>query len=265
MMGAHDDTLALVTGGSQGLGLAIAHRLIDEGCRKLVITSRSVLKGAAAVEELSAKGAEVHVLGVELTDMDQVLPMVDQAVDLIGDVNALVNCAASTDRGSIRDTTPEQWDAIMDANAKAPFFTLQAFANHCITAGHPGAAVNILSITVHCGLPFLAPYVASKNALLGATKNAANALARDRIRVNGINVGWMDTPGEDATQKKWHGREDGWLASAEANMPFGKLVKPEDVAWQTAFLLGPLSGVVNGSIIDFDQQVVGAYPDTNDS
>lgn len=264
-MTAHDKTHALITGGSQGLGLAVAHRLIDEGCRNLVITSRSIMKGAAAVKELSAKGAEVHLLGVELADMDQVLPLVDNAIEKIGHVNALVNCAANTDRGSILDTTPDQWDAMMTPNAKAPFFILQAFANHCVNAGHPGSAVNILSINVHCGLPFLAPYVASKTALLGITKNAANALARHRIRVNGINVGWMDTPGENETQKKWHGREDGWQAKAEANMPFGKLVKPEDVAWQTAFLLGPHSGVVTGSIIDFDQQVPGAYPDTNDS
>ncbi len=263
-MGAHEETFALVTAGSQGLGLAIAHRLIAEGCRNLVITSRSIMKGAAAVEELSAGGAEVHLLGVEMAEMDEVLGMVPEAIAKIGKLNALVNCAATTDRGSILDTTPDQWDAIVDVNAKAPFFALQAFANHCIKAGHPGSAVNILSVNVHCGLPFLAPYSAAKAALLNITKNSANALARNRIRVNGINVGWMDTPGENATQQKWHGRAEGWQAAAEANLPFGKLVQPEDVAWQTSFLLGPQSGVLTGSIIDFDQQVAGAYPDTND-
>ncbi len=264
-MGAHDRTGALVTGGSQGLGLAIARELIAQGCRRIVVTSRNADKGAAAVEQLSALGADAHTLPVEMGDIDQVQEMVPQAVERIGPVNALVNCAANTDRGSILDTTPDQWDAIMDPNAKGPFFALQAFARHCIDSGNGGSCVNILSIVIYGGLPFLAPYVASKAALGGVTKNAAAALAKHRIRVNGINVGWMDTPGEDATQRKWHGRDQGWLEGAEANVPFGMLVKPEHVAKQAAFLLGCESGVVTGSLMDFDQQVIGAYPDTNES
>lgn len=264
-MGAHDNTGALVTGGSQGLGLAICRQLIAEGCRRIVLTSRNADKGAAAVAELRALGAEAHSIPVEMGNIDQVLAMIGQAVELIGPVTALVNCAANTNRGSILDTTPDQWDAIMDVNAKGAFFALQGFAKHCIAAGHPGSAVNILSIVIYGGLPFLAPYVASKAALGGITKNAAAALAKHRIRVNGINVGWMDTPGEDERQKVSHDRIDGWQAEAEANMPFGMLVKPEHVARQTSFLLGQDSGVITGSLIDFDQQVVGAYPDTNES
>ncbi len=262
-MAPHNDTSALITGGAQGLGLAIAQRLVAEGCRRLVITSRDPHKGDRAAVKLAQTGAEVHVLTLDMAEIDKVQAMVPAAVERVGRLNALVNCAANTDRGSILDTTPLQWDAIFDVNAKAPFFALQGFANHCLSAGHPGAAVNILSIVVHCGLPFLAPYAASKAALLNITKNAANTLARHKIRVNGINVGWMDTPGEDATQRKWHDRQPGWQAEAEANLPLGRLVKPEEVAWQTAFLLGPQSGVVTGSVVDFDQQVVGAYPDTN--
>ncbi len=264
-MGVHEPTGALVTGGSQGLGFAIARELIAQGCGRVVITSRNAEKGAAAVARLSASGAEVHTLPVEMGDIEQVQEMVPRAVERIGSVNALVNCAANTDRGSILDTTPDRWDAIMDPNAKGPFFALQAFATHCIESGHDGSCVNILSIVIHGGMPFLAPYVASKAALGGITKNAAAALAKHRIRVNGINVGWMDTPGEDVIQRKWHGRDHGWLEGAEANMPFGMLVRPGHVAKQTAFLLGSDSGVVTGSLMDFDQQVVGAYPDTNES
>ncbi len=264
-MGAHENTGALVTGGSQGLGLAIARELIAQGCGRLVITSRNEEKGAMAVAELSALGADVHTLPVEMGDIDRVREMVPQAVERVGPVTALVNCAANTDRGSILDTTPDQWDAIMEPNAKGPFFALQAFARHCIESGHGGSCVNILSIVIYGGLPFLAPYVASKAALAGITRNAAGTLAKHRIRVNGINVGWMDTPGEDAVQQKWHDRRPGWLENAEANMPFGMLVKPDHVAKQAAFLLGPESGVVTGSLIDFDQQVVGIYPDTNES
>lgn len=264
-MGAHDDTGALITGGSQGLGLAMARELVAQGCRRVVITARDASKGARAVQELAELGAQAHAIAVEMSDIGQVQGMVAQAVARIGPVNAFVNCAANTGRGTVLDTTPETWDAIMDTNAKGPFFALQGFARHCIEAGHPGAALNILSIVVYGGTPFLAPYVASKAALAGITKNAAAALSQHRIRVNGINVGWMDTPGEDMRQKVSHDRADGWQKGVEANMPFGMLVKPAHVARQAAFLLGPESGVVTGSLMDFDQQVVGAYPDTNNA
>ena len=264
-MTVHASTGALITGGSQGLGLAIAKQLAAEGCTRIVITSRDAQKGESAVNELRGMGVNAHCLEIQLTDITQVQSMVTKAVELIGPVNALVNCAANTDRGTILDTTSEQWDALMIPNAKAPFFALQEFAQHCIKEGHVGTCVNILSIVIYGGTPFLAPYVASKAALGGTTKNAAAALAKHKIRVNGINVGWMDTPGEDMRQKVSHDRPDGWQSNVEANMPFGMLVKPEHVAVQTAFLLGPASGVVTGALMDFDQQVVGAYPDTNDS
>lgn len=264
MNGNHAETAALITGGTQGLGLAIAHQIVAEGCRDLVVASRDPIKGKDAVKALSALGANAHFIEVEMGNADQVISMVDQAAAKMGRVTALVNGAASTDRGSILDTTPEMWDSLMDVNAKGAFFALQRFAQRAKAAGHDASAVNILSIVVHCGLPFLAPYVASKAALLSVTKNSAHTLAPDRIRVNGINVGWMDTPGEDVTQRKWHGAGDDWLQKAEARMPFGQLVKPEHVAGLASFMLSPASGVMTGSIVDFDQQVVGAYPDTNE-
>lgn len=261
----HAGTGALITGGSQGLGLAIAKRLIAEGCQRLVITCRGEGEGDAALTELRALGADAHCVALELADLDAVRRLVGKAIERIGPLNALVNCAADTSRGTILDTPPQDYERIQAVNARAPFFLLQDFANHCIAKGHPGSAVNILSIVIYGGTSVLAPYVASKAALGGITKNAAAALSKHRIRVNGINVGWMDTPGEDMRQKVSHGRPDGWLEETEANLPFGMLVKPAHVAQQAAFLLGPASGVVTGSLIDFDQQVIGAYPDTDET
>ncbi len=262
---SHAETSALITGGGQGLGLACAEALIAEGCKQVVISGRDTAKLEAATERLKALGAEASWIRVEMGDVGSVLEMVDQAADRMGRVTALVNSAADTGRGSILNTTPEVWDRIQNTNAKGPFFALQRFAEKAIAAGHPAGCVNILSIVAHGGTSFLAPYGASKAALLFATKNAAATLAKHRIRVNGINVGWMDTPGEDARQKLSHDRPDGWLAGVEKNMAFGKLVKPEDVAIQVAFFLSPRSGVVTGSIMDFDQHVVGTYPDTDEN
>jgi NAD(P)-dependent dehydrogenase (short-subunit alcohol dehydrogenase family) len=121
-----------------------------------------------------------------------------------------------------------------------------------------GAMVNILSMSGHGGQPFIIAYCGSKGALAILTKNAAFSLMRNRIRVNGLNIGWMDTPGEDRIQRVYHGGGDGWLAKAEAGQPFGRLLKPQEVARAVAYLASAESGLMTGSIIDFDQQVLGS-------
>jgi len=90
------------------------------------------------------------------------------------------------------------------------------------------------------------------------TKNIAHALRPDRIRVNGINIGWTDTPAEHAIQKAT-GAPDSWLEEAEPKQPFGRLIRPQDVAALAVHLLSPAGEMMTGSIIDFDQNVVGAY------
>lgn len=252
----HDQTSALIIGGTQGLGLAIARALMDQGCRRVVITGRDIAKGEAAADSIGAT-----FMALDLARAEDVIATVDRAAEALGSVNALVNAAALTDRGGIRDTAIADWDRIMNANARAPFFAIQTFANRAIAAGHPAQVVNILSMAAHCGQSFLAPYSASKAALLNVTKNAANALRHDRIRVNGINCGWMDTPGEDMIQRKYHNADDDWLARAEIAQPMGMLVKPDHVATLAAYLLGPASGVMTGSVIDFDQNVAGSFPE----
>lgn len=246
---------ALVIGGTQGLGLAIAGRLAADGAR-VVITGRDVAKGTAA-----ARGLGADFLPADLGDTTAMAPLVDMAAERMGRVDALCIAGALTDRGSILDTTPALWDRMMDANAKGPFFALQRCAQRAVDDGYPASAVMILSMVTHCGQSFLAPYSASKAALANIVKNSANALRRHRIRVNGINCGWMDTPGEDAVQRKYHGAGDGWLEQAEARQPFGMLVKPAHVAGLAAFMLSPASGVMTGAITDFDQNVAGAYPE----
>jgi NAD(P)-dependent dehydrogenase (short-subunit alcohol dehydrogenase family) len=138
---------------------------------------------------------------------------------------------------------------------------MQRFAARAIERGEAAAIVNVLSMVIRCGQSFLAPYTASKAALAALTRNPAQAHRRDRIRINGIACGWMDTPGEDATQRRWHGAGDDWLEKAEAAQPFGQLVKPAEVAGLVAYLLAGEAGVMTGAVIDFDQNVAGAYPE----
>jgi NAD(P)-dependent dehydrogenase (short-subunit alcohol dehydrogenase family) len=252
----HRDTSALIIGGTQGLGLAIARALSAAGCRDLVIAGRNAERGAKVAAEIGATYRQA-----DLADTDQIIRLVDEASEVMGRVTALVNAGAATDRGSVLDTTPALWDRMMAVNARSPFFAIQRVAQRAREAGHAASIVNILSMVVHCGQSFLAPYSASKAALANVTKNAAQALRRDHIRVNAINCGWMDTPGEDEIQRRYHGAGDGWLAEAEARQPFGMLVKPDHVAGLASYMLSSQSGVMTGTIVDFDQNVAGAYPE----
>lgn len=263
MSNNHTQTRALITGGSQGLGRAIAERLIAEGCRAVVISGRDEAKGRAAAEALAASGAKVRFIAADLSLGAEAAGLVDRAAEALGDVTAFVNCAADTSRGSILDTSPELFAAIFATNVTAPYFLLQRFAQLRTEAQAPGAALLILSMQAHGGLPILSPYAASKAAMANVTRNAATALAPRRIRVNALNIGWMDTPGEDVVQRRFHGAADGWLAEAEARQPFGTLIKPPHVAALSSYLLGAEAGVMTGAIIDVDQNVLGAYPDTH--
>jgi NAD(P)-dependent dehydrogenase (short-subunit alcohol dehydrogenase family) len=257
----HHETVAVIAGGTQGLGLAIAERLVAEGCTRLVLAGRRVAEGEAAATALRGRGAEVLFLPTDMGVTAETIALIDRAADRFGRVTALVNAAATTERGSILDTSPEDFDRHIAVNTRGPFFALQRFAQLAIANGHPASAVNILSMVVHCGQSFLAPYSASKAALANITKNAAQALRSHRIRVNGINCGWMDTPGEDMTQRRFHGAVDGWLEAAEARQPMGMLVKPAHVAGLATYLLSDASGVMTGALVDFDQNVAGAYPE----
>jgi NAD(P)-dependent dehydrogenase (short-subunit alcohol dehydrogenase family) len=122
-----------------------------------------------------------------------------------------------------------------------------------------GAIVNILSMSSHGGQSFLTAYSASKMALGALTKNVAFALLPNRVRVNALNIGWMDTPGEHAIQKRAHDAPADWIRDAEAGRPFGRLLKPDEVARAAAFLLSAESGLMTGSLVDFDQSVHGCW------
>ena len=254
-------TIAVVTGGTQGLGLAIAKRLAQEGARGIVISGRNSEKGEGAAEYVRSAGADCLFVKADVSIPDDCYRLVDTALKHFGSVSGLVNSAGTADRGTLLGTDLELWDRHFNTNARGPFLTMQRLVRHLVETGKPGSIVNIISMAAHCGQSYLTPYSASKGALATLTKNVANAYAAKRIRCNGILIGWMDTPGESATQQKFHGAGEAWLASAEAAQPMGQLVKPEQVAGLVAYLLSPESGIMTGALVDYDQNVAGAYPE----
>lgn len=174
-----------------------------------------------------------------------------------GRLDCLVNAAGLTSRGTLLDTTPELFDAHIAVNLRAPFFAMQAAVRHLVDRGAPGTVVNIITSSAHGGQPFLAPYVAAKAGLVGLTRNAAHAHRWDRIRINGLNIGWTDTEGEDEIQRTFHGARDDWREEAARSRPMGRLGQVDEIADFVVFLLSDRSGVVTGSVVDWDQTVFG--------
>lgn len=250
--------VAIVTGGTQGLGEAIAKLFAKRGAAGLVIVGRDKKRGKAVADTLTNEGCKTVFVAADLGDLNATRKIVPAAEKAFGKVDVLVNAAAITDRGTILDTSPELFDAMFDVNVRAPFFLMQDAARLMIANGIKGTMVNILSTSGHGGQPFIIAYCGSKGALATLTKNAAFSLMRNQIRINGLNIGWMDTPGEARIQKLYHDAPADWLKQAEAKAPFGRLLKPSEVARAVAYLASDESGLMTGSIIDFDQQVLGS-------
>lgn len=253
-----DGKVALVTGSTQGIGRAIAETLARSGAAGLLVTGREKARGDAVAAELTQLGTPTVFVAADLGDPAAPAHLAQACIDRFGRIDALVNAAGLTDRASFLDASLDDWAALFAVNARAPFFLMQATIADMKKRGQGGAILNILSINAHCGSPELAVYSATKGALATLTKNAANAHRFDRIRVNGINVGWTDTPAERVMQAETLGNGPGWIEAANASQPFGRLFSTNDVANLAVFLLSDASGPMTGALIDQEQWVIGA-------
>jgi NAD(P)-dependent dehydrogenase (short-subunit alcohol dehydrogenase family) len=249
--------IAIVTGGSQGLGEAIARLFGERGAAGLVICGRNAKGGERVASEISAVGCPTVFVQADLANVADCRKVVAKADERFGRVDVLVNAAGLSDRGDIFDTTEERFNEIFNVNVRAPFFLIQESVRIMRREKIAGAIVNIQSMSAHGGQPFITAYCASKGALATLTKNVAHSLLKFRIRVNGLNIGWMSTPGEDRIMKTYHDAKDGWLEAAVKTRPFGRLLDPKEVARACAYLCSDESGLMTGSNIDFDQNVVG--------
>ncbi|MGW3851762.1 SDR family oxidoreductase [Streptomyces fagopyri] len=245
------DKVVLVNGGSQGVGAGVVRAAVREGAT-VAFTGRRAELGEGFAAETGAT-----YLRADLADPAQARAGVERVVAAHGRLDCLVNAAGLTSRGTLLDTTPELFDAHMAVNLRAPFFAMQAAVRHLVDRGAPGTVVNIITSSAHGGQPFLAPYVAAKSGLMGLTRNAAHAHRWDRIRINGLNIGWTDTEGEEEIQRTFHGAGDDWREEAARSLPMGRLGQVDEIADFVVLLLSDRSGVVTGSVVDWDQTVFG--------
>jgi NAD(P)-dependent dehydrogenase (short-subunit alcohol dehydrogenase family) len=251
-----DDKVLLVTGATQGVGRAVALEAARSGAAAIVLTDRKKQRGAEVVSEISKLGAKAAFVVADLEKQDAPAGIISAAIDQFGRLDGLVNAAGLSDRGSVVDADIALFDHLFAVNTRAPMFLMQGLIRHLKERKAPGSIVNILSFQAHGASINLAVYGATKAAISLLTKNAAFAHREDRIRMNGINLGWADTPGEREMQAIKLGKGESWLAEAESRMPWGRLIQPEDVARLTLFLLSDVSIPMTGALIDQEQYSV---------
>ncbi|MDE0262103.1 MAG: SDR family oxidoreductase [Bryobacterales bacterium] len=248
----------LITGSTQGLGEEIARLSMERGAAGIVLTGRSAERGEALAAALGSAQCRVIFVQAELASTADCQEIIHRADHEFGRVDGLVNAAACTERGTLEDTSAEHWDKIMAINLRAPFLLIQGSVRIMQREGNGGSIVNIQSMSAHGGTPNLTPYSVSKGGLGILTRNAAHSQRAHKIRVNALNIGWMATPAEHAVQRL-EGQPEDWLQAADKGAPFGRILRPRDVAGMAAYLLSDEAYMMTGALVDFDQHVTGIY------
>ena len=249
----------ITTGGTQGVGESIALHAAREGAAGVVICGRQEDRGRTVAKEIELLGSAAEFVKCDLSIVEECRNVVRRCDERFGRVDCLVNAAADTNRGTLDDTTVDFWDFQFAVNVRAPFILCQEAVRIMRRENIAGTIVNILSVAKYAGLDILCSYSSTKGALSTFTKNIAHSLREDRIRVNGINLGWTDTPAEHVVQAR-QGSPSDWLQTAEKKSPFGRLLKADDVGRLCMYLLSDESGILTGSNIDYSQRVMGVFP-----
>jgi NAD(P)-dependent dehydrogenase (short-subunit alcohol dehydrogenase family) len=221
----------IVTGSTTGIGEAIARRCAAEGAKVLVHGLEREL-GQAVVSDLDKSGS-LHV--DDLADQDAPARIVNAAMSAFGRIDAIVNNAAWIIRSDIASTDAATFDRAMAINVRAPLLLIRAALPELRRTD--GCALNIGSVNAYCGEANQLAYSISKGALMTLTRNLADALGRERVRVNQLNLGWVLSENERALKVR-EGLAPDWPDHPPAAFaPSGRLIMPEDVAAAAVYWL----------------------------
>lgn len=249
------DKVIIVTGGTSGIGRAIAERAVAEGARVLV---HGIERKDG--EEVAGKlGASAALHLDDLVDPASPARIAAAAVAAFGRIDAVVNNAAIVARTNLGSATPAFFDRMMAVNLRAPLFLIQAAFPQL--KANQGCVLNIGSINAHSGQANLLDYSLSKGGMQTMSRNLANAHAEDRVRVNHLNVGWVLTAREYGHQIE-HGMGPDWPEKVPAQFaPSGRLIMPEEIAAAAVYWLGDESRPISGAVVDMEQfSLIGRNP-----
>tara|TARA_E500000178_G_scaffold93024_1_gene92009 strand:- start:274 stop:1104 length:831 start_codon:yes stop_codon:yes gene_type:complete len=247
----------IITGSTQGSGAETAKLFASRGARAITICGRQEDKAMEVKKVIESYGTECLFVKADLANVEDCKNIVNQTDKKFGTVHSLVNVAGYTERGTILSASLDNFEKNFSINTRAPFLLMQESIKIMIRDKNNGTIASVLSMAMYSGMPFIVAYSGSKAALAVMTKNIANAVAGHKIRVNALNIGWTDTPAEHDIQTRVHKKGQDWLENDESKVPFKRLTKPIDVAKGLAFMCSSESGLMTGSVIDFDQTVHG--------
>ena len=240
------------------MGEGIARLFAEEGAR-VVVSDRDAKAAEAVAASLNEQGFTAIARRCDVSSEADCRALIDDAVAQFGRIDVLVNTVGWSKRGTIEDTTVEEWDGIFAVNVRGSFICTQQAVKHMKEQGS-GSIINIGSVNAYIGEPKLMAYSAAKGALMTLTKNLASYLNQYRIRVNQLNIGWTLTPNEHRVKVEEEGKGENWLEEAVKTRPWGRLLVPRDVGYAALYFASDESELVTGSILDVEQYPVGAPP-----
>jgi NAD(P)-dependent dehydrogenase (short-subunit alcohol dehydrogenase family) len=239
--------VALITGASGGIGAASAAGLAEDGF-DIVVTARDKSTLAKTLGRIEAAGGQALALSLDVRNQEQIVQCFDDAIARFGHVDVLVNNAGvPTPRNPIVETSPEDWDAIMDINVKGAFFVAAEFAKRLIAGKRPGQVINFSSTFSFIGMPNVAVYGMSKTAMGGMTRMMAIEWAEHGIRANAV------APGATATEGRREAfKNPVFMEKIRGGVPLGRVGEPEEVANAIRYLASPGASYVNGHSLVID-------------
>jgi glucose 1-dehydrogenase len=246
--------VALVTGGSQGLGQAIAVRLAQEGASVVIDYVGNPAPAQAVLRQIGAAGAAGHAVEADVSKVEQVRRMVGEAVERFGRLDVLVNNAGVERNVPFWDVTEADYDLVLDVNLKGVFFGIQAFVRHLRETGRPGKVINVSSVHEELPFPHFASYCASKGGVKMLTRTLAVELAPLGVTLNSIAPGAFVTPINAALLE-----DKAKLAAVLQQIPLRRLGQPEEVAGLAAFLASAEADYVTGTTYVMDGGLTWNY------
>jgi NAD(P)-dependent dehydrogenase (short-subunit alcohol dehydrogenase family) len=241
--------VALVTGASRGIGEAIARTFAAHGAR-VAVASRKIEGIQAVADDIAREhGADsVAAFASHTGHEDQCVALVKQVVDRFGQVDVLVNNAATNPYfGPMLNADMGAWDKTFDVNVKGYFWCAREVARHCIGRDAPGAIVNMSSVAGITGSPLQGIYGATKAAVIAVTRTLAAELSRSKIRVNAIAPGFVDTRFAAAILKN-----DELLQQVIARTPMGRYGSPDEIAGGALYLASDAASFLTGHTLVID-------------
>jgi NAD(P)-dependent dehydrogenase (short-subunit alcohol dehydrogenase family) len=242
--------VCLVTGATSGIGAAVAHEFSEQGA-VVVAAGRRVDCGEALVGSLRKHGREALFVRTDVTKEEDIVGVVARTIETFGTVDFAVNCAgvAGDNLRPTAEHSVENWERVIRTNLTGTWLSMKHELKAMVAAGG-GSIVNLASIFGMCGSEFgIAPYVASKHAVIGLTRAAAVEYASRHVRVNalcpGITRSEMTTPALEAIPEEF-------FANIRANVPMGRIAEPEEMARAAVWLCGEGSSFVTGQTLVAD-------------